>query len=176
VLLGSQQPRFSLVPPARSSAGQEVIDLAASAGLFLDAHQQLVLNGALGERRDGRWAAVEVADIEPRQNGKGGTITARQLGGLYLFGEELQTYTAHRMDAVKVQFQKLRELIEASPDLSRRVGQFSQSGLELAACGNTMKSQNVSLKDLLPGFISADKGGVVRAAELQSQGYLYLRP
>ena len=64
----------------------------------------------------------------------------------------------------------------ASPDLSRRVGQFSQSGLELAACGNTMKSQNVSLKDLLPGFISADKGGVVRLAELQSQGYLYLRP
>ena len=39
-----------------------------------------------------------------------------------------------------------------------------------------MKSQNVSLKDLLPGFISADKGGVVRLAELQSQGYLYLRP
>ena len=64
----------------------------------------------------------------------------------------------------------------ANPDLSRRVGHFSQSGLELAACGNTMKSQNVGLKDLLPGFISADKGGVVRLAELQSQGYLYLRP
>jgi uncharacterized protein len=39
-----------------------------------------------------------------------------------------------------------------------------------------MKSQNIGLKDLLPGFISADKGGVVRLAELQSQGYLYLRP
>jgi intracellular sulfur oxidation DsrE/DsrF family protein len=64
----------------------------------------------------------------------------------------------------------------ANPDLSRRVGHFSQSGLELAACGNTMKSQNVGLKDLLPGFISADKGGVVRLAELQSQGYLYWRP
>ncbi len=46
----------------------------------------------------------------------------------------------------------------------------------LAACGNTMKSQNVTLKDLLPGFVSADKGGVVRLAGLQSQGYLYLRP
>jgi intracellular sulfur oxidation DsrE/DsrF family protein len=64
----------------------------------------------------------------------------------------------------------------ANPDLSRRVGQFSKAGLELAACGNTMKSQNVALKDLLPGFISADRGGVVRIAELQSQGYLYLRP
>ena len=64
----------------------------------------------------------------------------------------------------------------ANPDLSRRVGQFSGAGLELAACGNTMKSQNVVLRDLLPGFVSADRGGVVRIAELQSQGYLYLRP
>src|SRR6202011_2464636 len=50
----------------------------------------------------------------------------------------------------------------ANADLSRHVGQFSKAGLELAACGNTMKSQNVGLKDLLPGFIAADKGGVVR--------------
>lgn len=65
---------------------------------------------------------------------------------------------------------------QANPDLTRRISQFSRSGIELAACGNTMKSQNVTLKDLLPGFVSADKGGVVRLAELQSQGYLYLRP
>jgi len=64
----------------------------------------------------------------------------------------------------------------ANPDLSRHVGQFARDGIELAACGNTMKAQNMTLKDLLPGFVSADKGGVVRIAELQSQGYLYLRP
>jgi uncharacterized protein len=64
----------------------------------------------------------------------------------------------------------------ANPDISKRVGQFSNAGLELAVCGNTMKSQNVTLKDLLPGFIAAERGGVVRIAELQSQGYLYLRP
>jgi uncharacterized protein len=64
----------------------------------------------------------------------------------------------------------------ANPDVTRRVRQFSKAGLELAACGNTMKSQNVTVKELLPGFIAADKGGVVRIAELQSQGYLYLRP
>jgi uncharacterized protein len=63
-----------------------------------------------------------------------------------------------------------------TPDLSKRVGQLSKAGLELAVCGNTMKSQNVTLKDLLPGFVVADRGGVVRIAELQSQGYLYLRP
>jgi uncharacterized protein len=80
--------------------------------------------------------------------------------------------------ALVVHGQALRAFHSASanPDLTRRVGQFSKAGLELAACGNTMKSQNVTLKDLLPGFISANKGGVVRIAELQSQGYLYLRP
>lgn len=65
---------------------------------------------------------------------------------------------------------------QTNPDLTRRVGQFAKVGVELAACGNTMKSQNVTLKDLLPGFVSADRGGAVRIAELQSQGYLYLRP
>lgn len=65
---------------------------------------------------------------------------------------------------------------QATPDVSKRVGEFSKGGIELAACGNTMKAQNVTLTDLLPGFVSAEKGSVVRLAELQSQGYLYLRP
>ena len=64
----------------------------------------------------------------------------------------------------------------ANPDIGKRVGQFSKTGMEIAACGNTMKSQNVTVNELLPGFVVADKGGVVRIAELQSQGYLCLRP
>ena len=64
----------------------------------------------------------------------------------------------------------------AGPDVSKRVGQFSKAGLQMAVCGNTMKSQHVTVNDLLPGFVAAEKGGVVRIAELQSQGYLYLRP
>ncbi|MFQ3456906.1 DsrE family protein [Bradyrhizobium sp. UFLA01-814] len=64
----------------------------------------------------------------------------------------------------------------ANPDLSKHVRQFTRDGIEFAACGNTMKSQNIGLADLLPGFVAAERGGVVRLAELQSQGYLYLRP
>jgi intracellular sulfur oxidation DsrE/DsrF family protein len=63
----------------------------------------------------------------------------------------------------------------ANPDVKGRVAGFSKS-VQFAACGNTMKSQNVTLKDLLPGFVAAEQGGVVRIAELQSQGYVYLRP
>jgi uncharacterized protein len=64
----------------------------------------------------------------------------------------------------------------ASPEISQRAGDLSKSGLQLNACINTMRATNVTLKDLLPGFIVADKGGVVRIAQLQSQGYVYLRP
>ena len=58
---------------------------------------------------------------------------------------------------------------QANPDVSKRVVDFSKDGVELAACVNTMKAQNVTLTDLLPGFVSAEKGGVVRLAELQAQ-------
>jgi uncharacterized protein len=71
---------------------------------------------------------------------------------------------------------KAFQTASASPDLARHVGEFAKSGLQLNACGNTMRAQQVTLKDLLPGFLAADQGGVVRLAELQAQGYVYLRP
>lgn len=64
----------------------------------------------------------------------------------------------------------------ANPDVKARLASFAKSGVELGACGNTMKSQKVALQDLLPGFVSLERGGVVRLAELQSQGYAYIRP
>ena len=64
----------------------------------------------------------------------------------------------------------------ANPDVKGRLATFAKSGVELGAGGNTMKSQKVTVNDLLPGFVSLEKGGVVRIAELQGQGYVYLRP
>jgi intracellular sulfur oxidation DsrE/DsrF family protein len=64
----------------------------------------------------------------------------------------------------------------ATPDVTQRAGEMQKSGLTLHACINTMRAQEVTLKDLLPGFVIADKGGVVRLAEFQAQGYVYLRP
>jgi intracellular sulfur oxidation DsrE/DsrF family protein len=65
---------------------------------------------------------------------------------------------------------------EANPDMARRLAGFAKDGLGLHACGNTMRGQNIALKDLLPGFVVAERGGVVLLAELQAQGYVYLRP
>jgi hypothetical protein len=64
----------------------------------------------------------------------------------------------------------------ASPATSQDLAAFNLLGLEPYACINTMRAQNVTLKDLLPGFAVADKGGVVKLANLQAQGYAYLRP
>jgi intracellular sulfur oxidation DsrE/DsrF family protein len=70
---------------------------------------------------------------------------------------------------------KAFQISSASQDVAYRVGEFRESGLELNACGNTMAAQKLTLNDLLPGFIKAEQG-VVRIAELQSMGYVYLRP
>jgi len=64
----------------------------------------------------------------------------------------------------------------ASPDTARRVAGFVKSNVSFNACRNTMRGQNVTLKELLPGFSIAERGGVVLIAELQAQGYVYLRP
>ena len=71
---------------------------------------------------------------------------------------------------------KAFHLEEAPQDAAKKFEELRNSGLQAAACINTMRAQNVTLKDLLPGFTVAEKGGVVRLAELQSQGYTYLRP
>jgi hypothetical protein len=112
VLLGSQVPTYEHVPPAKSSAGQEAVELAASVGLVMDEAQQRVLHGALGERRNGTWAAFEVGVIVTRQNLKTTLARVRQLSGLYLFGERLQTHTAHRADTCLEQFRYMKPLCE----------------------------------------------------------------
>ena len=65
---------------------------------------------------------------------------------------------------------------KAQIDVSRHVERLSKAGLAFVACGNTMAAQQLALADLLPGFERADEGGVVRLAQLQAQGYAYLRP
>jgi intracellular sulfur oxidation DsrE/DsrF family protein len=64
----------------------------------------------------------------------------------------------------------------ASGAIVSRFAGLSRDGLAAYACGNTMKGMGIGLSDLLPGFVTAETGGVVKLAELQGQGYAYLRP
>lgn len=134
-MLGNQRPRLSWTPPCATSAGDEAIALAASAGLHLDDWEQWVLRQSLGERADGKWAAFEVGLIVSRQNGKGSILEARELAGLFLFGEELLVHTAHEFKTATEAFRRIRRLIERTPDLDRMVARIPEShgeeGIEL---------------------------------------------
>jgi hypothetical protein len=124
---GVQEPRIATVPPCVSSAGAEAVDLARMAGLHLDPWQQFVLQHALGERPDGKWAAFEVGLVVSRQNGKGSLLEARELAGLFLLDERLVIHSAHQFDTSLEAFQRLLHLVENTPDLSRRVKRVSKS-------------------------------------------------
>jgi hypothetical protein len=120
-LASAERPRVLHVPAFSTSAGDEAIDLAASAGLMLDPWQKFVLRNSLGERPDGRWAAYEVGLIVARQQGKGSVLEARELAGLVLFGERMIMHTAHEVKTAKQHFARLERLIDTSDDLRKRL-------------------------------------------------------
>jgi hypothetical protein len=128
-LTGSQRPRILWVPPGSvSSAGSEAVDLAYQAGLILDRWQAFTLEESLGERPDGLWTALEVAGVVPRQNGKGGIIEARELGGLFLISQErLIVHTAHEFPTSAEAFERLLRIIEENRFLEAKVARVSRS-------------------------------------------------
>lgn len=133
VLLGVQQPRVMHRPSdVLSSSGAEAVELAASAGLILDPWQAMALDLALSERKDGQWAAFEVGLVVGRQNGKGSLIEARELAGLFLFGERLILHTAHIFNTSWEAFLRICQLIESTPDLDRKVRQIRKSHVDVS--------------------------------------------
>lgn len=115
------RPAHLTHPPAVSSAGPEATALAASAGLILDPWQADVLDVALGERADGKWAAREVGLVVPRQNGKGSILEALIVASLLLFDEKLILYSAHEFKTAQETFLRVKSLIQANDDLDSRV-------------------------------------------------------
>jgi intracellular sulfur oxidation DsrE/DsrF family protein len=51
-----------------------------------------------------------------------------------------------------------------------------KAGVGFFACANTTAARNGTLGDLLRRFVVAETGAVVLLADLQAQGWAYLRP
>lgn len=136
-LASAERPRVLHLPRFSTSAGDEAIDLAAQAGLYLDPWQKFVLRSSLGEREDGRWAAFQVGLVVARQQGKGSVLEARELAGLVLFGEELIVHTAHQLKTSMKHFKRLERLFDGSDDLRKRIKKITRSngkeGMEMAS-------------------------------------------
>src|SRR5215469_4408229 len=130
-LTGDQRPRLCWVPPYTSSEGELVVQLASVAGLNLDPWQAYVMRESLG-RRDGKWAAFEVAMIIARQNGKGSCLEALELAALFLFGHvKLILHSAHEFKTCSEHFRRMLALIQSSPDFDREVSRVrTQTGAE----------------------------------------------
>lgn len=121
-LLGEAPPRVLVEPHGvRGNSWEDVADLSAAFGLVLDLWQEIVMQAALGERTDGKWAAQQVAISAPRQNGKSQMIVARALAGVLLFGEQTVIISAHEQDTNRETFDKFLSLIEGSPALAARI-------------------------------------------------------
>lgn len=110
VVVGSQFPRIDVTPLHVTTRGDDAVDLAAVAGLMLDPWQEHVLRGACSTNADGKWAAKNVGLIVPRQNGKGSVLEARELAGLFLFGENI-VHTAHLFGTAAEHQRRMESLI-----------------------------------------------------------------
>jgi hypothetical protein len=78
----------------------------------IDPWQRAVLEGSLGVVPGGGWAAFEVGLVVGRQNGKGAVLEARELAGLFLFGERLIIHSAHQFDTSMEAFLRMEQLLE----------------------------------------------------------------
>ena len=136
-LLGVQAPQILLEPLDVHSlaAAEEAVEFADSVGMTLDESQRMTLRGACATRANESWAAFQVADIQPRQNGKGDTIQAREAVGLFLWGERLQIHTAHEFPTANEAFLRFVALVQSNPELEKKVARIryanGEQGVEL---------------------------------------------
>lgn len=128
-MAGNQQPLYRSVPDgAVRSWGQGAIDLATSIDLRLDAGQEDILIDGMSQRAGGLWLAREVADVEPRQNGKSLLFEVRALTGAYVLKEPLIIWTAHEFKTAMRSFESLRDKVTNWDFLRKRVKAIRNSG------------------------------------------------
>lgn len=113
------EPLIRYEPEAADfSLGVEALELSRRCGLVLDEEQTLVLSALLARRRDGKWSAMEVGLVEPRQNGKGGVIEARELAAIALVrSDRLIIHSAHEYPTAQEAFLRMQILLEIAGDV-----------------------------------------------------------
>ncbi|WP_058555546.1 DsrE family protein [Thiohalocapsa sp. ML1] len=66
--------------------------------------------------------------------------------------------------------------IEAVDQVRGGVAALQAQGVTFEACANTLTALGIEPDELLADIKIAEQGGVTRIAQLQSQGYAYIRP
>lgn len=153
-MLFSRRTIFArLLPGLAGGAAASVLPVAASANTTADGVQKVVYHLSEPTRVN-----FVLGNIKNHIAGKGGPDKVKIV--LVVHGPALDAFVASK----------------ANPDIRRQIAKRTEDGVGFVACGNTMKAQKLVAADLLAGFDVAEEGGVVRIADLQQQGYLYIRP
>jgi len=124
--IGNQVPTVCHIPEHDdTSRGDKAIEFLRLININLDEWQEFVLRNSLAmdTSRD-RWAATEVGLIVPRQQGKTVIVEARELVGLFLFGEQTIIHTAQLFSTAKESFLRQWARIREVPDLMEMVHKF----------------------------------------------------
>ncbi|HEY1705628.1 MAG TPA: hypothetical protein VGG75_38575 [Trebonia sp.] len=126
--------------PAGTGCGDtQAIDVLAwaadAAGYEPDPWQSWFLTQSLGVLPDSTWAASDVGLIVSRQNGKGTILEIRELGGLFVLGEELIIHTSHEFKTSAEHFRRVKTVFDDHPALRKRVkriaGSHGEEAIEL---------------------------------------------
>jgi hypothetical protein len=120
-VLGVQTPRIHTPLNDLPSRGGELIDLASSLGIDLMDWQKFALIHTHKVKPDGRWATPVNTIVVARQNGKSFLQLIRILGGLFLWDENLQIGSAHRLSTSLEQFRAMVQIIEKNDSLAKQV-------------------------------------------------------
>ena len=121
VLTGIFTPRIHTPLNDLPSRGGELIDLATTLKIDLMEWQKFALINTHKIKPDGRWASPINCIVVARQNGKSFLQQIRILGGLFLWDEQLQIGSAHRLSTSLEQFRAMVQIIDGNDDLRKQV-------------------------------------------------------
>ena len=142
-----------LFPGLAGSAAATALPASASALTPVEAVQKVVYHLSEPTRVN-----FVMGNIKNHIAGKGGPDKVKIV--LVIHGPALESFVSSK----------------ANPDMKRQIESRVGDGVSFVACGNTMSAQKLALTDMPHGFEVAEEGGVVRIADLQADGYLYIRP
>ena len=104
----------------------------------------------------GKWPLVIGNLVHMLENYKANAVDYRM--EVVANGEAVRSYTAAE-----------------SGDLAKDMEPLAEEGILFAACRNAMNGRGITKEDLLP-FVTVVPAGVVELADLQEQGYAYIKP
>lgn len=116
-LIGSQTPRLASVVEGDTDRGDMAVEFCRAVGMTLYPWQEELLRDMCRTDADGLWRYREAVVSLARQNGKGEVLVARELVGIYLFGETSILHTAHFLDTAMDARDRLWEVIESNEEL-----------------------------------------------------------